>query len=340
MILEFENISPCISISFSFGQFKSLPYGEAYKDMEKMFYNELVSLLPGIILKDDSIPCIRANYGVGSLASLFGVSCSIVNNSMPWVEPYSGIEQIKHITENGIPDLNAGLGRKIIETYEYYNEVLKKYPKCYDSIMIYHPDMQGPFDILHLICGNNVYYWMYDEPDLIHNMLDIICETYIAFMNRVKPLIRDEYEDCYCAHFNSLWGGKIVLRDDTAVNLSPDQYKEFVRPYDEKLLTALGGGSIHYCGRAPHIEKEFFDTAGLLGLNYGHMPNHQFGEQFLKTIYPVFFERKIPLINYILEKKEITDFHIKNYFKGVSYQCYAENVSEAHSIMNQFKSFI
>lgn len=58
--------------------------------------------------------------------------------------------------------------------------------------------------------------------------------------------------------------GRIMVRNDAATNLSPAMYDEFVRPYDQRLLTELGGGAIHFCGRGDHfIEK----VAGLTGLH-------------------------------------------------------------------------
>lgn len=336
-VLEHNNTAPCLAVAYPQQLFQGYPYGQAYDDMEKMLHNELVSLVSGVMLKDDSLPCIRANYGVGSLASLFGVTCTVVNNSMPWVTPCETLDQVRAIAERGVPDLRAGLGGKIFDTYAYYQEVLQNYPGCRESIMIYHPDMQGPFDILHLICGNNLYYWLYDEPELIHTMLQLICQTYIAFMNKIKPCINDEYEGRFCAQFTSLWGGRIVLRDDTAVNLSPEQYEEFIRPYDEQLLEAFGGGSIHYCGRAKQIEKDFLNTKFLKGMNYGYMPNHEFGEPFLQTIYPLFCEKRVPLINYVLSNEEAACFPTHRYSRGVSYQTSAATMEDARVLMETFR---
>lgn len=46
--------------------------------------------------------------------------------------------------------------------------------------------------------------------------------------------------------------GVIMLRDDSAMNLSPAMFEEFVKPYDQRLLDAFGGGAIHFCGRGDH----------------------------------------------------------------------------------------
>jgi hypothetical protein len=43
-----------------------------------------------------------------------------------------------------------------------------------------------------------------------------------------------------------------MLRDDSAMNLSPAMFDEFIKPYDQRLLDAFGGGAIHFCGKGDH----------------------------------------------------------------------------------------
>ena len=172
--------------------FQGFSYAEGYEDMEKMMVNELLGACYIAEAKTDSLPMIRSNYGVGIMPSLFGLNCRIVNDSMPWVDHLSSIEDIKRLIDNGIPDLDTGLGKRVIETHEFYAEKLSKFEKCKSFIPVYHPDLQGPFDIAHLICGGDIYYQVYDEPELLHQLLDLITKTYIAFMKRAKKTNNDE----------------------------------------------------------------------------------------------------------------------------------------------------
>lgn len=43
-----------------------------------------------------------------------------------------------------------------------------------------------------------------------------------------------------------------MLRDDSAMNISPAHFREFVMPYDIKILGEFGGGAVHFCGRGDH----------------------------------------------------------------------------------------
>ena len=71
---------------------------------------------------------------------------------------------------------------------------------------------------------------------------------------------------------NVHWGilrhrGAIVLRDDSAMNLSPELYKEFAAPYDEELLKRFGGGVVHFCGRGDHYIEELCSIPYVTGIN-------------------------------------------------------------------------
>jgi uroporphyrinogen-III decarboxylase len=57
--------------------------------------------------------------------------------------------------------------------------------------------------------------------------------------------------------------GKILLRDDSAMNLSCAMYDEFIKPYDQRLLDELGGGGIHFCGKGDHFIESASSMRGL-----------------------------------------------------------------------------
>jgi hypothetical protein len=43
-----------------------------------------------------------------------------------------------------------------------------------------------------------------------------------------------------------------MLRDDSAMNFSPEHFDEFIKPWDQRLLDSCGGGAVHFCGRGDH----------------------------------------------------------------------------------------
>ena len=54
-------------------------------------------------------------------------------------------------------------------------------------------------------------------------------------------------------HWSMMHGGHIMLRDDSAMNLSPEMFSEFIAPRNQRLLDTFGGGAEHFCGRGEHF---------------------------------------------------------------------------------------
>jgi hypothetical protein len=211
---------------------------------------------------------IRSNYGTCIMPSLFGAELFVMDrdlNTLPTSRPLDGLKEIKAIIDRGIPDLQAGLGAKVFEMGRRYMEVASRYPKISKYVRIYHPDMQGPMDILELLWGSRIFLDVFDHPDLVHALLRIITDTYVLFMqewNRIVPL-----QDGYGCHWGLMFKGKIMLRDDSAMNFSPEMYDEFIRPYDAELLEKLGGGAVHFCGRGDHYIESASSMKGLSAIN-------------------------------------------------------------------------
>lgn len=318
--------------------FISAPIADTHNSMEKMLYNEIISLCQATRIKDDRIYSIRANYGVGTLPSLFGAKSVFADvNKMPWSEPLSK-DELKRKIDNGDFSLDAGFGKRIIDTYEYYKEQLEKYPSIKRGVSLYHPDMQGPFDVAHLLYSTNIYIDMYDDPDFIHSLLTAITDTYIKLLKRIKSYINDT-EDGFCYHWNTFFPGAVVLRNDTAINVSADMYNEFVRPYDQKILTEFGGGSIHYCGhKQVWLKDMILKTQGLKGINFGKVPNYEYNEEFLKEVLDISSTKNMPVISYCTENETIEQLIEKGYKKGVSYFAETENASQANEFIKRIKA--
>ena len=65
------------------------------------------------------------------------------------------------------------------------------------------------------------------------------------------------------SYFGRLAPGGIVVRDDSAMNLSPDFFDEYIKPYDSELLRYYGGGIVHFCGRGDHFADRLAKVKGL-----------------------------------------------------------------------------
>ena len=149
------------------------------------------------------------------------------------------------------------------------------YPKCREAIRISQPDLQGPFDIAHLLIGTEIYYMLYDRSKIVHELLDVITETYISFRKYIEGLLTDSAgEDAVYVH-GSIYKGKVVIKDDTAaVNLSKDMYGEFSKQYNQRIFEAFGGGSLHHCGQERDWHFDSMNGEYLMAVNYGNPEMH------------------------------------------------------------------
>jgi hypothetical protein len=65
----------------------------------------------------------------------------------------------------------------------------------------------------------------------------------------------------------------IWFSDDDAPLMSPEIYREFVLPYNSRMLRECGGGILHFCGNATHQADNFLAMDGLLGINNYNLHN-------------------------------------------------------------------
>lgn len=329
--LRFEKTdSICLRTVYAdYRTFKPYSMEEIHTDIRKMMFNELLGNLSIIETKDDSVPMIRANYGVGSLPCAFGLKSTILNGNMPWVTALPK-EEVRRVVDAGVPDFRTGFGQRILDTYEFYRETLARYPKCQAVIKLFHPDYQGPLDDAHLLYGSDIYLDMYEDPDFVHEVLSLVTDTYIDRMKRVKPYLDDETDGC-CYHWQCLYPGALVLRNDTAVNLSPEMYREFSQTYDNRIIEAFGPASMHFCGRADHWVFALARTPGIVGLNFGRMQKLVFGEKYLEFLAPEVTEKKLPIIGYSITKQDYEEIDFERFGRGVAYILGVQNKAEAEA---------
>ena len=272
---------------------------DALADYEQM----LVSQMAGVsaALNGHSNLCVRANYGSAIMSSLFGAEIFIMpreTNTLPTTKGLNSTEKIEELIQKGIPDLNTGFGRRVFEFGEICAELWRKYPKIGKYVTVYHPDTQGPLDIAELLWGCDMFYAMYDEPETVHQILQLVTDTYTAFLNKWYEIFPKE------TRLNVHWAnlrhrGTILLRDDSAMNLSPEFYKEFAAPYDGELLRRFDGGAVHFCGRGDHYIETLSQLPGLYGINMSQPEMNK-----MEIIYQNTVDKGIPILGFSREWAE------------------------------------
>lgn len=235
---------------------------------------------------------VRCNYGTSIIPSLFGVKLFVMDeesDTLPTSLPFNDVEAIRRIVEAGVPNINAGLVAKVLAMAKYYQTVRKQYPKVSRYVYIYHPDFQGPMDICEIIWGSSYFYAFYENSDLVKAFLELVTETYIRAMQTWKTVV--PFHERGNTHWGVYHKGNIMLRDDSAMNLSREMFDEFVRPYDQRLLDEFGGGAIHFCGKGDHFVSSL---ASMKGLNAVDLAQPQYND--METIYKYTVDRGIKLL--------------------------------------------
>jgi len=194
---------------------------------------------------------VRGSYGVGILPSVFGCEPFLMareQDCLPNVRPLGG-SAIPALLDRGGPDVRRGYGERVFAVGELFLEIAERYPQIGTHVHPIHPDLQGPFDVAELLWGSDLFYALYDQPETVHALLDLICGAYSAFMEKWQTLFPAGE---YAYHWGNMHRGALMLRDDSAMNLPPELCREFILPYDNRLLARLGGGAVHFCGRGDH----------------------------------------------------------------------------------------
>lgn len=211
---------------------------------------------------------VRANYGTGILPSLFGAEMFVMDEPSETLQttvPMGGAA-MEGLVAKGVPALESGLGSAVFAAGRRFAEIARQYPKIGRYIHIYHPDLQGPMDACEMLWGSEIFLDLIDKPELAHQVLDLVTETYRRFMTAWNKLVGVADND-WAVHWGMMHGGKIMLRTDSGMNLSPEMYDTFIRPYDERLLAAFGGGAVHFCGRGSHYIASACAMPGLRAIN-------------------------------------------------------------------------
>lgn len=265
------------------------------KNQESMAIQQFSECLKMLQNNSGKLLSVRCNYGTAIMPSIFGAELFIMDeqhNTLPGSKALNSTDQIKMLLDRGVPDINKSLGGKVFDMSSLYHDLLEKYPKAKRFIHIYHPDIQGPMDICEQLWGSSLFLDIIDKSDLVKDFLKLITETYIQFM---KKWLKYNPVKKYSVQWGFMHKGKVMIRDDSAMNFSPEMFEEFIKPYDQKILNEFEGGAIHFCGRGSHYIESMCKMDNLFAIN---MSQPEYNE--LETVYDNTIDKGLKILD--LEK--------------------------------------
>lgn len=275
---------PCILGSFQPDDWPLYTFSECWDDIEKNVINSLGIVYGGTILQDDRLCQIRPEYGVVNIPELFGVKSKVMDTGNSMSEGLNDVDSLKRMLARGIPDFGSNPHtRKILDYYHFAQDLLSQYPKLSEAVHFTLPDTQGPFDLACLIWGSGILLGIYDEIDLVKQLLDLFTETFIEYNKYMKGIIGEPPDSAVHICGLPLLKGGVRICDDSATLVSAETYRELIVPRNEKAFAPFGGGWLHYCGNGNHVLPRILSTKGVHALHLGNPDMHDFRKLLKET---------------------------------------------------------
>ncbi len=234
-------------------EWKHVGVNDALQDEDLMVLSQLERCHLALSSPSRTLMMMRANYGVGNVALLFGAQPFVMPcemDTLPNVYPV-GAQGVQRILDAPEPDVRSGHGAKIGRIAERFAEIRRRWPKIGRFVRFENPDAQGPMDNCELLWGSDLFYALYEQPEQVHALLSRVSETICRLTAQWQSIL--PAGDGMTSYFGQMARGSIVLRDDSAMNLSPEFFQTFIAPYDGRILERMRGGVVHFCGRGDHF---------------------------------------------------------------------------------------
>ncbi|NOY09688.1 MAG: hypothetical protein GXP33_12705 [Spirochaetes bacterium] len=210
---------------------------EQHNDVHKLFEDSLLAIEPYLSLADDGIPAIRPDLGTTLLPGSLNLPIKVQPNQHPWLKKHMSLEEYVSLPDNfSLQRLRNG---EVKTAEEFYKLFLagKKRRTISPYIFPYVPDTQGIFDLTHLIIGENIFFSLYDKPELVQSAQVKSLDLFLSATRLFKRLIG---------------------------------VRTFVLPYIKKAIKPFGRCFFHFCGRHEDFLQMICNMNEVSALNLGN----------------------------------------------------------------------
>lgn len=229
------------------------------RDADLMLDCELAQLATHLELEDDRVPSVRAQFGTAQIASAFGCPLEWPTRSLPAAKA-PALASADDCLALAVPALDAGILATVADFHRRWRARLPA------GVRIQHPDIQSPFNTAHLVRGNDILTDLYDRPEAVEALLGRIADFLVALVPELRRQI-GAADDGFFDDWGARWRGVARISNCTTHLISPAAYRRFVLPHDLRLMEALGGGRIHYCGTHGAVIDAFATNPQVHGLD-------------------------------------------------------------------------
>jgi hypothetical protein len=215
------------------------------KPAEERLLGALNGMAWGLPMHNPIRPRLNLGKGTGTLPASFGIELDAGLGYTP-----KGNRPLADVLAEGMPDPETS---GIIP--EMREDIAAAKALTPDWIEISLPDLQGPFNIAHMILGDDAFIAPYEEPEQFAALMAIITDFFIAVRDNLERWIGPE-------RFPRFPAQTYRIAECSVNMLSPGMYLEHVLPHDRRIAEHFGQIAIHPCS-GPHV---FYATTR-------HLPN-------------------------------------------------------------------
>lgn len=254
--------------------------GEEARKWEERFLRNIVN---HTLFHDDTIVLDYMPFSYGSSMTPFGLPVRIEHAGSGdslghhFVEQLTDLEEDFHKlqpSETVLPPKEE-TDRQMAEYNELFGNIL---PARLIGHSLYACPVQ---DIVHLMSMENMFFAMYDYPDLFHKMMERLTDDYVARFRaeeqdgRLLSTTGSERvaQGSYCFtdklpdrqgfyRTTDVWG---YMDCQESAGLSPAMYGEFIFPYYKKVMDCYGRVSYGCCEAVHAIWDDYLSTVEHLG---------------------------------------------------------------------------
>lgn len=217
-------------------------FAEDCGDMEKSLQWQLGALEKSLVFKSDIPNFLEPWYGLGTVASAFGMDYVWEKGQAPAVK--GKFDSTLQLLEAGfVPVAETAIGKHTLQMTEYFMEKTK------GLLPMSYCDIQSPLNTLSNVIESNQFYMdFYMDPESMSLALDKCADLLIDFTKIQRSIIGDALVKPGHGFASSRLFEGMGMSDDSVTMLPSDLYFDMVVPSMIKAGNYFGGTGFHSCG--------------------------------------------------------------------------------------------
>jgi hypothetical protein len=213
------------------------------------------------LFADDSIPTAALFIGIGEYSAFVAGEVVFKEDtswSLPVIQNWDDIDQLVLDPDN-----------RWVKTLEHSLQYLCE--RCRPAGVPIVRGYYSPLDLAHALIGNRIMTDCFDEPEQVHRLMAFCADATIWLAGRLDAILGEWYSGQVAGAW--LPPHTVCMSEDIACLVSPRIYREFARPYTQKVIDHFGSGQIHTHSLGLRVIPEIAKLERLVGIQIAEDPN-------------------------------------------------------------------